>query len=65
MLIWVAIVRGVFGIKKEHTVALAKLFEEHGIHPVVGEVFEWENAVEAFRKSMRREVVGKIVIKVA
>jgi len=41
-----------------------KLFEEHKIQPVVGEVFEWEDAVNAFAVSMDYSVVGKIIIRV-
>jgi D-arabinose 1-dehydrogenase-like Zn-dependent alcohol dehydrogenase len=57
-------VRGVFNIKKEHAEAVVNLMNKHQIRPQVGEVFEWEDAKEAFRKSMDWNVVGKIVIKV-
>lgn len=57
-------VRGVFNIKKEHAEAVVKLMNDHQIQPQVGEVFEWEDAKEAFKKSMDWNVVGKIVIKV-
>ena len=58
------VVRGVFGISRTHSEALLKLVNEHQIHPPVAEVFEYEQAREAFEKSMQREVVGKIVIKI-
>jgi NADPH:quinone reductase-like Zn-dependent oxidoreductase len=57
-------VRGVFNIKKEHAEAVVKLMNEHQIRPQVGEVFEWADAKEVFKKSMDWNVVGKIVIKV-
>lgn len=40
------------------------MFEEHKLEPMVGQVFEWENAVEAFAVSMGNTAVGKIVIQV-
>jgi NADPH:quinone reductase-like Zn-dependent oxidoreductase len=58
------IVRGIFAFKKEHSLAHVKLFEEHKLHPVIGKVFEWEDAVDAFRVSMEKSVMGKVVIKV-
>jgi NADPH:quinone reductase-like Zn-dependent oxidoreductase len=57
-------VRGIFAFKKEHSLAHVKLFEEHKLHPVIGKVFEWEDAVDAFRVSMEKSVMGKVVIKV-
>lgn len=45
----------------EKTVAL---IEEHDIHPVVGQVFGWEDAPKAFEKLRSQDTVGKIVIKV-
>lgn len=58
------IVRGVFGFTKEHDEVLVKLVDEHGIKPAIGGVFEWKDAVDAFKVSMDRSAVGKIVIKV-
>jgi NADPH:quinone reductase-like Zn-dependent oxidoreductase len=57
-------VRGVTSIKKKHGEKLLKLFEEHNIHPLIGQIFEWEQVKDAFRKSMERALVGKVVVKV-
>ncbi|KAH6712942.1 putative alcohol dehydrogenase [Leptodontidium sp. MPI-SDFR-AT-0119] len=56
--------RGVFGFNRGHEEALVKFVEEYGLKPEIAQVFEWEEAKEAFEKSMARELVGKIVIKV-
>lgn len=56
--------RGVTSIKKKHGEKLLKLFEEHNIHPLIGQIFEWEQVKDAFRKSMERALVGKVVVKV-
>lgn len=59
-----SIVRGVFGFNRAHEEKLVEFVEKYKLKPEVAEVFEWEEAKEAFKKSMEREVVGKIVIKV-
>jgi len=56
-------VRGIFGFTKEHSEVATKLVEDHGIKPAF-KVFEWKDAVEAFRALMMGSVVGKIVIRV-
>ena len=56
--------RGVFGFNRAHEEALVKFVEEYGLKPEIAQIFEWEEAKEAFQKSMERELVGKIVIKV-
>lgn len=56
--------RGVFAFKKEHCQYAVDIFEEQKLHPYVGRVFEWEEAVEAFSVSIENSVVGKIVIKI-
>ena len=56
--------RGVFNIKKEHSEAVVRLMNEHQIRPQVGEVFEWEDAKEASKRSMGWDVMRKIAIKV-
>lgn len=43
---------------------MAKMFEENDIKPVIGQVFEFKDAVKAFDVSMDGSTVGKIVIKV-
>ena len=57
-------VRGIYGIYKTHCEALLKLVDEQQIHPLIAEVFDFEDAKMAFEKIMKREVVGKVVIKV-
>lgn len=43
---------------------LVELMEKHRIVPVVGQVFEWTGAKDAFEALMKQSVPGKIVIKV-
>ncbi|KUJ10704.1 NAD(P)-binding protein [Mollisia scopiformis] len=57
------IVRGVFGFNTEHVARLLEITSEYKLEPLM-EVFEWEDAREAFERSMGRSVVGKIVIRV-
>jgi D-arabinose 1-dehydrogenase-like Zn-dependent alcohol dehydrogenase len=58
------VVRGVFGFNRMHEEKLVEFVSEHKMQPEVAEVFGWEDAKEAFRRSMEREMVGKIVIKI-
>ncbi|KAL9095607.1 MAG: hypothetical protein Q9165_002039 [Trypethelium subeluteriae] len=58
-------VRGVLGsasleMKKD----MVKLIEEHDIHPVIGKIYEFEQATQAFRDLKDQSSVGKLVIKV-
>lgn len=43
---------------------LVELMERHKIEPVVGQVFEWTEAKDAFEALMKQLVPGKIVVKV-
>jgi NADPH:quinone reductase-like Zn-dependent oxidoreductase len=43
---------------------LVHLVEEHGIKPVVGEVFSWEEAPKAFERMMKQGTIGKLVISI-
>jgi NADPH:quinone reductase-like Zn-dependent oxidoreductase len=43
---------------------LVDLVEEYQIHPIVGHVYEWEDAREAVQAAMEQYSIGKIVIKV-
>jgi NADPH:quinone reductase-like Zn-dependent oxidoreductase len=43
---------------------LVEMMEKHRIEPVVGQVFEWLEAKEAFKALMKQSFPGKIVIKV-
>ncbi|KAH7370003.1 putative alcohol dehydrogenase [Rhexocercosporidium sp. MPI-PUGE-AT-0058] len=56
--------RGVYGIYKTHCEALLELVNEHQIHPLIAQVFEWEDAKMAFDMIMKGEVVGKVAIRV-
>lgn len=57
------VVRGVFGFNTACLEKLVEITNEYKLHPLI-EVFEWEDARKAFERSMERNVVGKIVIKV-
>lgn len=43
---------------------LVNLVEEHGIKPVVGETFSWEEAPKAFGTMMKQGAVGKLVVRI-
>lgn len=43
---------------------LVELMEKHRIVPVVGQVFDWKAAKDAFEALMTQSVPGKIVIRV-
>lgn len=43
---------------------MAKFVEHHDIHPVIAEVFEWQNAKDAYKAMIAQKFVGKIVIKI-
>ncbi|KAH7395640.1 putative alcohol dehydrogenase [Cadophora sp. MPI-SDFR-AT-0126] len=58
------IIRGIYGIYKTHCKALLELVNKYEIHPLIAEVFEFGDAKMAFERIMRREVVGKVVVRV-
>jgi len=41
-----------------------EMMEAHDLHPVVAEIFEWQDAPKAFEALLKQNAVGKIVIKV-
>lgn len=43
---------------------LVEFMEKHQIEPLIGKVFEWSEAQEAFKALMAQKYPGKIVIKV-
>ena len=57
-------VYGTFYFTKRMTEEGVALFEEKGIRPAVGKVFEWRDAKRAFEALTEANTVGKIVIKV-
>lgn len=44
---------------------MSAFFQRHGIKPVVGPVFEWTEAVEAYLALSNLNTAGKVVIKIA
>jgi len=57
--------RGVFGsASKPMAEEMAKTVEEKKIHPFIAEIYEWEDAKEAFKAAIQQTGVGKIVIRV-
>lgn len=56
--------RGVFGANKKVWESLLKFVEERKVVPYIGKEFGWEVAKEAFELLLRRELVGKIVVRV-
>ena len=58
------VARGVFGARKVMFEALGEMMGKYDIHPVIGKVFEWEDAKKAFQTMNEGSEVGKIVIKV-
>uniref|UniRef100_A0A093UXS2 Zinc-type alcohol dehydrogenase-like protein n=1 Tax=Talaromyces marneffei PM1 TaxID=1077442 RepID=A0A093UXS2_TALMA len=57
-------IRGQMAASLEMYHELVELTEKHRIEPVVGQVFEWTEAKEAFKALMQQSVPGKIVINV-
>ncbi|KAH7130344.1 NAD(P)-binding protein [Dendryphion nanum] len=55
---------GVRMFTNEMTKGLVEFVEEKGIHPAIGQVFEWEDAKSAFELMGKQSVVGKIVVRV-
>ncbi len=56
--------RGVFQIRKDMVEKVLDVYEKHDLHPPIAQVFEWEDAKEAFAALVRQAAVGKLVIKV-
>lgn len=43
---------------------MSKFVEHHKIHPVIAEVFGWQNAKDAYKALIEQKFVGKLVIKI-
>lgn len=57
-------VRGIVIASQEMSMQLVEILEQHKIHPVIGEVFEWTEARAAFEALLARSMTGKVVISV-
>jgi NADPH:quinone reductase-like Zn-dependent oxidoreductase len=57
-------VRGIRGNSKAMLQEAVNLVEEHDLHPVMEQPFEWEDAHEAYKALKAQKFVGKLVIKV-
>jgi NADPH:quinone reductase-like Zn-dependent oxidoreductase len=40
------------------------VYQEHGVRPQIAQMFEWEEAKDAFAALNGQSAVGKIIIKV-
>ena len=56
--------RGVFQIRKDMVQKVLEVYEKHDVHPQIAQVFEWEDAREAFAALVGQTGVGKLIIKV-
>lgn len=56
--------KGILGASIAMTEQTVRLVEDHDIHPLIGTVFEWEDAPLAFEAVHSQKFVGKIVVKV-
>ena len=43
---------------------LVQIIQKYSLHPNIGKTFEWLEAKKAFKISMDRSEVGKIVIRI-
>lgn len=43
---------------------LSAFVQKHGIKPVLGQVFDWHEASEAYAALLNLNVAGKIVIRI-
>jgi D-arabinose 1-dehydrogenase-like Zn-dependent alcohol dehydrogenase len=57
-------VKGILGFSRAMLVRAVKLVEEYDLHPYIAEVYEWEDAPEAFERLRKQDFVGKLVVKV-
>ena len=63
MLFGAKTLRGLFQIRKDMVETVLRVYDEHKLHPYIAQVFEWEDAKEAFAALVSKSGVGKIVIK--
>lgn len=56
--------KGIFGFTKEHEEYLVSMVDAYGIKPIIGKVFEYEDAIAAFEEALINTAVGKIVVKI-
>ena len=56
--------KGILGYSVAMLERAVRLVEEHGLRPVVGKVYAWGDAHEAFEAMREQRFVGKIVIQV-
>lgn len=43
---------------------MSAFFQKHGIKPVLGHIFEWTEASEAYAALLNLNTAGKVVIKI-
>lgn len=43
---------------------MSAFFQKHGIKPVLGHIFEWTEASEAYAALLNLNAAGKVVIKI-
>lgn len=56
--------RGILGASVAMARQTVALVEKHDIHPLIGKVFDWEDAPQAFEAVHTQKYVGKIVVKI-
>lgn len=57
-------VKGILSFSKTMLKKAADMAEEHDIHPYIGNVYDWEDAPEAFEQLRKQNFIGKLVVKV-
>jgi NADPH:quinone reductase-like Zn-dependent oxidoreductase len=58
------IVKGIRGNSKEMLQRAIEIVEKHNLHPLIGKVYEWQDAPKGFETLREGTFVGKLVIKV-
>ncbi|KAF2740968.1 putative alcohol dehydrogenase [Polyplosphaeria fusca] len=64
MLFGAKIVKGIMGFSRDASAEWIRFSEANGIKPVVAQVFEFDQAIEAFETLQKQNAVGKLVVKI-
>ncbi len=56
--------KGIRGNSKAMLQRALDLAEKNDLHPLIGSLYEWEDASKAFETLRRGDFVGKLIIKV-
>jgi D-arabinose 1-dehydrogenase-like Zn-dependent alcohol dehydrogenase len=57
-------VRGLVAFSKDASAEFVRFSEANGFNPVVSQIFEFDQAIQAFEAMEKQNSVGKLIVKI-